>query len=416
LGLVGLVIFAFFAWLGTAGSSLGAILLFVGLLFNMNAYWRSMYRQPLFWLSLLAIGYILLHWLLQTPLDEQSARYAERYSIGLIYLWLFSFIAWYLSGRDELARWLVGLAAVGLCIQVLLVTDWQNLSVFIKQRQDFGFSWTGAALICALSVWGLAFLSAFVYRKYRGWIKWSVVILAMLGIILLTETLIITQSRAGWVALLVSLVLTALLFFSKERANLIDVKKRYLIVPAVIFCLLLAGLLSANYDKLSSRIFAESNVYKTLLTFDRSQIPYTSVGARAHMLLYGIELWREKPWFGWGIGSSRSLLARDEVMKPFDHPHFHNNYLELLLEQGMVGFVFYLLAFLYLMRGLFKAYAAGTIAKDLFYYLIGAWVMVLVWSLADSRMVHVDVRFALLLLSGTSFSVMLTRKQSAARI
>ena len=414
-GMLGLVIFAFFGWLATAGSTLGAIIIVFGILLNIGSFWRSIYRQPLFWLSLLAMGFILLHGLLQKPLDDQSARYAARYSTGLIYLWLFPLIAWYLSGRQEFARWLVGLAAVGLCIQVLRVTDWQNLAVFFNRRQDFGFSFTGAALHCALSVWGLVFLSAFVYRKYSGWLKWIVVILALLGIILLTETLILTQSRAGWVALLAALVFTGLLFVGKEPATLKGVKKRYLIVPAVMICLLLGGMLSANFDKLSSRVLAESNVYKTLLSFDRSQIPYTSVGARAHMLLYGIELWRKKPWLGWGVGSSRSLLAMDEKMRPYDHPHFHNNYLELLVEQGVFGFAFYFLAFIYLMRGLFKANAAGTVAKDIFYYLIGAWVMVLVWSLVDSRMVHVDVRFALLLLSGISFSVMLTREQSAAR-
>ena len=415
LGTLGLVIFAFFGWLGVAASSLGALLFTLGILLHAAAYWRSMRRQPLFWLSLLAIGFILLHWLLQPPLDEQTANYAVRYSKGLVYLWLFSFIAWHLRGREEFARWLVGLAGVGLCIQVLLVTDWQNLAEFFKQRQDFGFSYTGAGLNCALSVWGLAFLGIFAYQTYGGWLKWGVPILALLAIGLLGETLILTESRAGWAALLAAILFAGLLFMGRERATLKSVSKRHLIVAAVVISLLLAGLLAANFKKLSSRILAEGDVYKTLLSFDRSKIPYSSVGARAHMLLYGIECWRERPWFGWGVGTSRSLLAKDAVLQPYDHPHFHNNYLELLVEQGVFGLLFYLIAFLILMRGLFQAYSEGAVAKDLLYYLIGAWVMVLVWSLADSRMVHVDVRFILLLLSGMTFSVMLAREENPVR-
>jgi O-antigen ligase len=413
LGCVGLVIFAFFAWLGTAGSVLGACLWLIGILLNISAYWRSMRRQPLFWLSVLAIGYILLHWLLQKPLDEQSANYAERYSAGLIYLWLFSLIGWYLRRRDELARWLAGLAAIGLCIQVLLFIDWQNLSTFIKQRQDFGFSVAGAALICALSIWGLAFFGAFSYRMYSGWKKWGIMIVGSLGIVLLSESLIITQSRATWMALLVSLVFAGVLFVSMERAALKAANKRYLIIMAVMVTVLLSALLAANYAQLTHRITQESGVYKTLLSFDRSQIPYSSIGARAHMVLYGIELWEKKPWFGWGVGSSRSLLAMDEVLGPHDHPHFHNGYVEVLVEQGVFGFVFYLLTFVILMRGLFKAYSEGSVTKDMFYYQIGAWVMILVWSLADTRMVHVDLRFPLLLLSGMAFSVQLERDNSA---
>jgi O-antigen ligase len=413
LGLIGVGIFAFFGWLSTAGLSLGAIVLVFGILLNIASFWRSMRRQPMFWLSLLAIGFILLHWLLQAPLDEQTARYAERYTTGLIYLWLFPFIAWYLSGRQEMARWLVGLAAVGLCIQVLRVTDWHHFSDFMKQRQDFGFSWTGAALHCALSVWGLVFLSTFVYRNYSGWLKWSVVIVGSLGIILLSEALIITQSRSAWGALLMAVVIVGLLFAVKERRTIKNINKKKLFITAVMISALVGALLTANITKLSNRIMAESNSYKALLSFDRTQIPYTSVGVRGHMLLYGLELWRSKPLWGWGVGSSRSLLAMDDLMGRYDHPHFHNNYIELLVEQGVFGFLLYCVAFLILMRGLFKAYIEGRVARDIFYYLIGGWVMILVWSITDTRMVHADVRFVLLFLSGMSFSVMLTRDEQS---
>ena len=181
-----------------------------------------------------------------------------------------------------------------------------------------------------------------------------------------------------------------------------------------IFLIVTVGVLVGfNYEKLFNRITDESNVYSAFLSLDRQQIPYTSIGIRAHMMIYGVDLWLKKPIFGWGVGSSYSLLAQDEILKVGDHPHFHNNYLELLIEQGVVGLSFYIVAFTLLMRGLFRAYRDGSVPKDLFYYLIGSWIMVLIWSLADSRMVHADLRFVLLFLSGMTFSYMLLNDKSS---
>lgn len=366
-----------------------------------------MSRQPLFWLSLLAIIFLLLHWYFLAPADDQIVKYANKHTKGLIYLWLFTIIAWHLKDRDALIYWMIGLAGVGLVIQILMEVDWHNLSVFFNHRQDFGFSFTGAGLHSALSIWGFLLFCIFVLKRYSCFIRCIVLLMSLIGLLVLVEALLLAGSRAAWVAIFVAIVMSGILLFYKDGNALKILNNWQWLLAGLIFIVLLGGLVSLNFKVFSDRFASEKDVYGTLLSLDREKIPYTSVGARAHMLLYGLELWQDKPIMGWGVGLSRSLIAKDEILMAQHHPHFHNNYLELLVEQGVMGFLFYLLAFTLLMHGLFKAYSERRVSKDMFYYLIGAWIMILVWSLADSRMVHADVRFILLLLSGITFSAIL---------
>ncbi len=407
---IGMLIFAIFGWLGVAGSSFGAGLLLVIALFQFPDFWNKMVTQPIFWLSLGAILFLILLSLFTDSIDQLTSEYAVKYTKSMIYLWLFIIIGWHLYSHNEMARWMIGVAILGLIAKILMETDWHNFNLFINRRQDFGFSIAGAGLHIALSIWGLIILSIFIYKKYIGIFRLLIILLALVCVVVLGEASVVTQARSSWVSMWAGFVFVFILLVLKEKKILHLFNIQQLAFSVALIFIILGILIAANYKILSNRITDDNGVYGTLLSFNREQIPYNSaVGARAHMLLYGMNLWLEKPFFGWGVGSSRSLLAQDEIIKAGDHPHFHNNYLEILVEQGVVGFSFYFVAFVLLMHGLFKAYSEGVVPKDIFYYLIGSWVMVLVWSLADSRMVHADLRFVLLLLSGMTFAFILIR-------
>jgi len=407
----GLLSFALFGWLGVAGSSFGAVILLILSFIKFSEFWGKVHRLPLFWISLGAILYVALLWVFTDPIDQQTSEYAVKYTKSIVYTWLFIIIGWHLSYNIRLIRWLIGLSIFGLILKILIETDWQHIQLFINNRQDFGFSIAGAGLYSALSIWGLSVLSIHLSMKYEGSRRILSLLATMIGIVVLREALVITQARSGWLTIILGIAFVLFLVLIKEKKIYQSLNIKRLVSIFALMLLLLSVLITANHKVLSNRLQDDSGVYSTLLSFDRQQIPYASsaVGARAHMLIYGFNLWLEKPVFGWGVGSSRSLLAQDEIINAGDHPHFHNNYLEILVEQGIVGFAFYLIAFILLMHGLYKAYSEEIVPKDIFYYLNGAWIMVLVWSLADSRMVHADLRFFLLLLCGITFSFILNR-------
>jgi len=157
-----------------------------------------------------------------------------------------------------------------------------------------------------------------------------------------------------------------------------------------------------DIDRVTTRIAAEADVYQDVLSFDRDKIPLTSVGRRAHMWLYASDLIKERPWLGWGIGSSHSLLDRDADLER--HPHFHNTYIQILVEQGIVGLTFYGAAIGLLLAGFVQAYQTGRLPFATMLLLSGCWTSVLVWSLAGTRIVHADEHFVLLLLGAITLS------------
>lgn len=50
----------------------------------------------------------------------------------------------------------------------------------------------------------------------------------------------------------------------------------------------------------------------------------------------GIALWEQRPWFGWGWGSSSEIVPRI-LLTDQGFPHFHSTYIQFLVELGVLG-------------------------------------------------------------------------------
>jgi len=53
----------------------------------------------------------------------------------------------------------------------------------------------------------------------------------------------------------------------------------------------------------------------------------------------GWSLWLERPWTGWGWGST-SQLAPEIRLTDLEYPHFHSTYIQLIVELGVLGWLF----------------------------------------------------------------------------
>lgn len=71
----------------------------------------------------------------------------------------------------------------------------------------------------------------------------------------------------------------------------------------------------------------------------REQAIHTSVGARLEMYRVALEAIEERPWLGWGAG----LKPRDvpqyatDPKNPYGFSNFHQQYLQVILEIGLIG-------------------------------------------------------------------------------
>jgi len=164
-----------------------------------------------------------------------------------------------------------------------------------------------------LNILGIIALDSFRRRQLNRWI--SVFLLVAVPLALLA-----TRTRAVWLSAAISVAFLPL-FGSQRRLR-----------RAALGLCILAGI------GISGALFYELNPGTLIDRLqDRSPLDF-----RAGMYRAGWEMFAEKPFLGWGSEAN----VQPEVAKRVSsfHPEyyvFHNTYLELAVEHGIVGLVLY---------------------------------------------------------------------------
>jgi len=146
---------------------------------------------------------------------------------------------------------------------------------------------------------------------------WFRRLLLLFLLLLLTVGLIFTGSRGGMISLGVGFALMALLIWGRRWSTGPLLLMAVLLVGAVLYSLFLGGAWHlARFQNL--------------------------MDARRYLIMQGaVAIFRDYPWLGTGIGTFGDLVYRYEPAE-FQGTHFiytHNDWLQLLAEGGLVGFV-----------------------------------------------------------------------------
>lgn len=156
--------------------------------------------------------------------------------------------------------------------------------------------------------------------------------------LLLLISILLTGSRT---ALLLCTVSGVLSYIFKDRTNFIRVYKKIFQFVAIF---LVSGILVFT--------IAPEAIVNIL---DRFQNGQESINNRFILYSYAIELFKNKPLFGFGINSFLGLTYTNPAM--IENTYVHNIFLQLLAETGIVGAFFILIPYfftwfstLYLMR------------------------------------------------------------------
>lgn len=168
-------------------------------------------------------------------------------------------------------------------------------------------------------------------------------------------SIIILQSRAAIVSIL--LLYTYLFLFNKSsrKTTLISI---FLIISS--FALFIR---SPYADKINT-----NSINPITLSQDKS------FNQRLNNYKLAFDLFSQKPIFGHGIGSwkVKSLKFQDLNNESLVIPYYvHNDFLQFLVELGIVGLALYLLLFVYLIIFSFKSYNMGLyLSASIFIFLI----------------------------------------------
>jgi O-antigen ligase len=404
LGLSGLLLFSFTAWLSTAPAYLALLLMLIALLMEAPLAWKTFRHQPITWVTLALVGYIYLRAALAAheipELAEEQWQYAERFAI----LSLFLLVAYWLARCPDKLNWVLALALTGIIVGLILNQDWSKWELMLQGKRSGSEKWWYSimGLYAATALLGLILFTPCILTRKSGHLLSALsVLIWSLCIAILSHALIVSQSRTVWLACLLAFPPILFFFARNWLKDHPDIPRVQLAIGSSLGLLVLAGVFAANIDTISQRAQQERAVYEGITKLDdlsttnvASAIPKSSFGARFWLLSYGLEVWKERPLLGWGPGtSSTQYLAPKQDrrdLQPFWH--LHNSYMEILCRFGLIGGALFLSLAVLILRGGYLAYQNGKLPHDLYLLLAGSIALLLIWGLTDVRLDKHDYR------------------------
>jgi O-antigen ligase len=182
----------------------------------------------------------------------------------------------------------------------------------------------------------------FVYRYARLQL---LIAPALLGL----ATLAFSDSRTSMLAFA-----AALMVFALRRLPWLLIPVCLAMIAAVLYLLYLSWL-GAGTEVLEA------------LSRTGSADEIATLTGRTELWAVVVEKIKESPWLGYGYGASHFILSRDVTGFGWDHPHAHNMILQSLLNVGVIGTLFLVLALTWQAEALVKRPAAF---RDLLFILV----------------------------------------------
>lgn len=415
LALFGLVLFSFFAFLGTAPANIGLLILLIAFVINFQKF-RQLLKGEIIVLLYVALSlYALIsafYWANTIPeLSNTHWRHAGGYA-GLIFplvgIWLYVY-------QRHLAL-IFTLVMVGLMIDIFQATygEWYLIERAIVRpwTYSFGKAQIGLGLYASTIVLGLVlFLPRMLKRPLKKISKVILLLVWIFFIVFFTEIIVLVKSRG--VLLAITVVFPVILYIFFRNLYRTNASSKTKLPPYAVPLFLGASILIlalANSSIIMERVLYNWQENKQIFSSDMSEIPYTSVGKRVHISLYGVKRWLEKPVLGWGPGSVKYLIKQHDNPQLRNLPHSHNAYIDILMRLGIIGFLLFGATVVILLNKTFHAYKEGIVRTDMLLFIFGSVGILAIWSVSATRMIHVDWRFYWLLLAGTAYSYIIKHK------
>ncbi|MCU7840359.1 MAG: O-antigen ligase family protein [Candidatus Thiodiazotropha sp. (ex Troendleina suluensis)] len=411
IGIIGLYLFSFFSLLSIAGANLGLGLMIIALILSAEA-WRRLLRQPLWWACLLIIGYIALRaaWSTGEIAAEQKTQINQ--ARDWVQLFLFFIPAWWLSQAPNRIPTALTLMFGGFGLGIITALDGEMLSQILQGvRSGLHF---GKPIIlgfdCAAAILGLITLTMYWLNPQLEQSRATLTIrlgLTILVMLFFTQGLIISQSRGVWLAILFAIPTIFLtLKFARKTRHQSTIKLR---LPLIGILALIALILTMNWSTISQRVLSERQEWNTVVTEGLEQAPLGSSTYRLHLWQFGLNKWLERPFIGWGPGTTHTLVEAENDRALQNSPgssfdHLHNAYLEAVFQLGLVGIFLIALICGQMFSKLMEGFRRRRISVYYLAFLLSNFVLIAVYSFTDFRHLHWNWRFYWLIIAGVTYA------------
>ncbi len=161
-----------------------------------------------------------------------------------------------------------------------------------------------------------------------------------------TAIMILSSSRKAMVCLLIPLLC---MYILSKRKNIVKVIGRCFVIVIVLIITVWAIMnIPVLYNSIGNRM--ESLVLGFL---GDASVMDASAKTRFNLINWGLEWFKEKMWLGYGIDNYRIVLHMHHPDYPLSY-YAHNNYIELLVDTGIIGTVIYYFIYLKCFISTFK--------------------------------------------------------------
>lgn len=321
-----------------------------------------------------ALGFVL-HYTIKYKANILSRSV---FSNSLMIVWgvLLAFMGvsmlWTMNPIEGLAvwnRWIVVLLASVLCtafllyenktLKALIVTTiviaiinvlsciifYYVFDVHISQRNNLKLNgFYGNKNIFAVAfLFKLPFLY-YAFMRYKGFIKWISLVL----VFLIAFCLVILSTRSSFIGLMFQAVI--LLVYGVYSILKVNRSKKAILGFVLTLLAIGCGFFSGNrFIEYNYEHFAAKKV-KNSYTVDERFKSIADGNSKGRLLIWHntIEIIKEKPLSGYGVGNHKLAIMKVECAKKHDYivsDHAHNDFLEMFSELGIFGCLIYVLTY-----------------------------------------------------------------------
>jgi O-antigen ligase len=421
-GELGLYLFAFSMYSSRLLAVLACFLMLGDMLRERSRVMSALRGFALYrWLLVLAI-YVLLRGILAMVADPAAAEAQLKDAARMTYLVGVLLIAWQLKGREQLLLRVLLLSALGFFLARFVHLAWSLRApeAWWEQRHGFGLEAIPLGFYASTVLLGLLVFLPRLYALIRGRSREAVVMglwCALIGVSLLF--VVLSQSRAAWLALLPSLLLLLGLALLQMRVSPASLKIKLLLTPLLLVAVL--GTFWLGALTLQGRFAEEPGNIDSLLNLDLAALQSGdevgqnySIGTRMNMLRAGWTQWRRQPIFGAGPAGAKQALAAspDPVLRRWND--YHNAIINLLVCYGLLGLLLVLGGVLETLRLGWWAVQRQAYSRDTLLFLGLAFAVLLFSQLSNFRILNFDWRYTLFLLAGALASPALAQVTTRA--
>lgn len=248
-----------------------------------------------------------------------------------------------------------------------------NIGTIFSSRTGYGINILGIQIggVSPISVGWMAgvcmVLATIIYDKNQKKHFWSVFIIMLFA-------LVTSGTRKAF--LFIPIALLGWFYFSNKRRNILKLLKYTLIIT---FISIIGYLIIINNDTLYSLVgYRIENIVQYLLSDGETSSIDSSMVTRLSLIDKAKQAIQLSPYTGWGLDNFSYLFNKGEN-------YTHNNFLEILVSSGLIGFVIYYAKYVYIIISLASCRKFADVANkkniDIFLTLIFVMIVLEYWQI-----------------------------------